>query len=130
MYAIFENGSKQYKAAVGDLIKVEKLNAKVGDTVEFPVILTADEKSIQTGKEVEGVKVKAEVVLQGKDKKIIVFKYKPKKNERKKQGHRQPYTQIKVTAIGASEAKKPAKKAPAKKEAAVEAPVEAEAKAE
>ena len=130
MYAIFENGSKQYKAAVGDLIKVEKLNAKVGDTVEFPVILTADEKSIQTGKEVEGVKVKAEVVLQGKDKKIIVFKYKPKKNERKKQGHRQPYTQIKVTAIGASAAKKTAKKAPAKKEAAVEAPVEAEAKAE
>ena len=125
MYAIFENGSKQYKAAVGDLIKVEKLNAKVGDTVEFPVILTADEKDIQTGKEVEGVKVKAEVVLQGKDKKIIVFKYKPKKNERKKQGHRQPYTQIKVTAIGAGEAKKPAKKAPAKKDAAVEAPVEA-----
>lgn len=132
MYAIFDNGGKQYKAAVGDLIKVEKLSAKVGETVEFPVILTADEKSIQTGKEVEGVKVKAEVVLQGKDKKIIVFKYKPKKNERKKQGHRQPYTQIKITAIGAEgEAKKPAaKKAPAKKAAAVEAPVEAEAKAE
>ena len=134
MYAIFDNGGKQYKAAVGDLIKVEKLNAKVGDTVEFPVILTADEKSIQTGKEVEGLKVKAEVVLQGKDKKIIVFKYKPKKNERKKQGHRQPFTQIKITAIGdvvaAKETKKPAaKKAPAKK-AAVEAPVEAEAKAE
>ncbi|MCH5143158.1 MAG: 50S ribosomal protein L21 [Clostridiales bacterium] len=132
MYAIFDNGGKQYKVAVGDLVKVEKLSAKVGETVEFPVILTADEKSIQTGKEVEGVKVKAEVVLQGKDKKIIVFKYKPKKNERKKQGHRQPYTQIKITAIGAEgEAKKPAaKKAPAKKAAAVEAPVEAEAKAE
>ncbi|MCH5148874.1 MAG: 50S ribosomal protein L21 [Clostridiales bacterium] len=132
MYAIFDNGGKQYKVAVGDLVKVEKLNAKVGDTVDFPVILTADEKSIQTGKEVEGVKVKAEVVLQGKDKKIIVFKYKPKKNERKKQGHRQPYTQIKITAIGAEgEVKKPAaKKAPAKKAAAVEAPVEAEAKAE
>lgn len=133
MYAIFDNGGKQYKAVVGDLIKVEKLNAKVGDTVEFPVILTADEKSIQTGKEVEGIKVQAEVVLQGKDKKIIVFKYKPKKNERKKQGHRQPYTQIKITAIGAGEVKetkKPAqKKAPAKK-TAVEAPVEAEAKAE
>ena len=131
MYAIFENGSKQYKAAVGDLIKVEKLNAKVGDTVEFPVILTADETSIHAGKEVEGVKVKAEVVLQGKDKKIIVFKYKPKKNERKKQGHRQPYTQIKVTAIGdageVKETKKPAKKAPAKK---AEAPAEVEAKAE
>ena len=129
MYAIFENGSKQYKAAVGDLIKVEKLDAKVGDTVEFPVILTADETSIHVGKEVEGVKVKAEVVLQGKDKKIIVFKYKPKKNERKKQGHRQPYTQIKITAIGdageVKETKKPAKKS-AKKEA-VEAPAEAKA---
>ncbi len=128
MYAIFENGSKQYKAAVGDLIKVEKLNAKIGDTVEFPVILTADEKSIQAGKEVEGVKVKAEVVLQGKDKKIIVFKYKAKKNERKKQGHRQPYTQIKITAIGAEEAKKPAaKKATAKKKAVTEEPAEAKA---
>lgn len=131
MYAIFDNGGKQYKVAVGDLVKVEKLNAKVGDTVEFPVILTADEKSIQTGKEVEGVKVKAEVVLQGKDKKIIVFKYKPKKNERKKQGHRQPFTQIKITAIGDSgevkEAKKPAAKKSAKKAAAVETPVEAQA---
>ena len=131
MYAIFENGSKQYKAAVGDLIKVEKLNAKVGDTVEFPVILTADEKAIQTGKEVEGVKVKAEVVLQGKDKKIIVFKYKPKKNERKKQGHRQPFTQIKITAIGdageVKETKKPAAKKTSKKAAAVEAPVEVQA---
>ena len=135
MYAIFDNGGKQYKVAVGDLIKVEKLDAKVGDTVEFPVVMTADETSIHVGKEVEGVKVKAEVVLQGKDKKIIVFKYKPKKNERKKQGHRQPYTQIKITAIGAAEevkeTKKPAaKKAPAKKAAATEAPVEAEAKAE
>lgn len=130
MYAIFENGSKQYKAAVGDLIKVEKLDAKVGDTVEFPVILTADETSIHVGKEVEGLKVKAEVVLQGKDKKIIVFKYKPKKNERKKQGHRQPFTQIKITAIGDAgevKEKKPAAKKTAKKAAAVEAPVEAQA---
>ena len=118
MYAVFENGSKQYKAAVGEVVKLEKLNAEVGATVEFPVILTADEKSIQVGKEVEGVKVKAEVVSHGKGKKIIVFKYKAKKNERKKQGHRQPYTEVKITAIGAEEAKKPAaKKAPAKKAA-------------
>ena len=116
MYAIFDNGNKQYKVCVGDLIKVEKLNAAIGSTVQFPVILTADEKGIQVGKEVENVKVTCEVVAQGKEKKIIVFKYKPKKNERKKQGHRQPYTQIKVTAIGA-----PAKKA---------AKAEAEAKAE
>ena len=99
MYAIFENGSKQYKVSVGDLVKVEKLNAEIGAAVQFPVILTADEKGIQVGKEVDKVKVSCEVVAQGKEKKIIVFKYKAKKNERKKQGHRQPSTQIKVTAI-------------------------------
>ena len=130
MYAIFENGGKQYKACVGDLIKVEKLNKKVGETVEFSVILTADENAIQTGAEVENVKVVAEVVAEGKEKKIIVFKYKPKKNERKKQGHRQPYTQIKVTAIGAATAeKKPAAKKPAAKKPAAKKPA-AEAKAE
>jgi len=127
MYAIFENGSKQYKACVGDLVKVEKLNAEVGSTVEFPVILTADEKGIAAGAEVNGLKVTAEVVSQGKEKKIIVFKYKAKKNERKKQGHRQPYTQIKITAIGAAE--KPAKKTAAKKTAAKKT-VTAEAVAE
>ena len=121
MYAIFENGNKQYKACVGDLVKVEKLNAEVGSSVEFPVLLTADEKGIATGKEVEGVKVIAEVVSQGKEKKIIVFKYKAKKNERKKQGHRQPYTQIKVTAIGASTAKPAEKKPAAKKPATAKA---------
>ncbi len=110
MYAIFENGGKQYRAGVGDTLKLEKLNAQAGATVEFPVILVADEKGIQVGAEVANVKVTCEVVLQGKEKKIIVFKYKPKKNERKKQGHRQPYTQVKVTAIGVPEAKKPAKK--------------------
>lgn len=119
MYAIFENGSKQYKACVGDALKVEKLNAEVGSTVEFPVVITADEKGIQAGAEVANVKVCAQVVSHGKDKKIIVFKYKAKKNERKKQGHRQPYTLIKVTEIGVPAAKaatKPAKKAEAKEE--------------
>ena len=99
MYAIFENGSKQYKVSVGYLLKVEKLDAAIGSAVQFPVVLTADENGVKAGKEVEKVQVVAEVVSQGKEKKIIVFKYKAKKNERKKQGHRQPYTQIKVTAI-------------------------------
>lgn len=135
MYAIFENGGKQYKACVGDVLKVEKLGKQVGEKVEFPVILTADEKGVQTGKDVENVKVVAEIVAEGKDKKIIVFKYKPKKNERKKQGHRQPYAQIKVTAIGASDAekpaeKKPAAKKPAAKKAAAKPAATAEAKAE
>lgn len=115
MYAIFDNGNKQYKVSVGDTLKVEKLNAEVGATVTFPVILTADEKGVQVGKEVEKVLVTAEVLSHGKEKKIIVFKYKAKKNERKKQGHRQPYTSIKVTAIGDAA---PAKKAPAKTAAA------------
>ena len=128
MYAIFENGSKQYKAGIGDIVKLEKLNAEVGAKVEFPVILVADEKGIQVGAEIEKVKVVAEVVSQGKDKKIIVFKYKAKKNERKKQGHRQPYTQVKVVSIGAN-AEKPAAKTAAKKPAAKKAET-AQAKAE
>ncbi len=119
MYAIFENGSKQYKVSVGDTVKVEKLNAEVGATVTFPVILTADEKGIQVGKEVEKVKVSAEVLSQGKEKKIIVFKYKAKKNERKKQGHRQPFTAIKITAIGDA-------KAAATKKSAAKSEVKAE----
>ena len=113
MYAIFDNGNKQYKVSVGDTVKVEKLAAKEGETVTFPVVMTADDNgAIACGSEVEKVVVTAEVIGHGKDKKIIVFKYKAKKNERKKQGHRQPYTTVKVTAIGAGEAKKaPAKKA-------------------
>ncbi len=104
MYAIFDNGGKQYKAQVGDLIRVEKVSAEVGSVVEFPVILTADEAGIQVGPEVEGVKVTAQVVTQDKARKIIVFRYKAKKNERKKQGHRQPFTLIRVTAIGTGDA--------------------------
>ena len=118
MYAIFDNGNKQYKVSVGDTVKVEKLNAEVGATVTFPVVMTADDNgAVAAGKEVEKVEVTAEVVAHGKDKKIIVFKYKAKKNERKKQGHRQPYTTVKVTAIGAAA---PAKKAAAKKAAPAE----------
>lgn len=129
MYAIFANGNKQYKAAVGETVKLEKLDAEAGSIVEFPVIITADEKGIQTGAEVENVKVTCEVLSHGKDKKIIVFKYKAKKNERKKQGHRQPYSLVKVTAIGAVEAKKTATKAAPKKPAAKKPAKEAAAPA-
>ncbi len=126
MYAIFDNGNKQYKVSVGDTLKVEKLDAEVGATVTFPVVLTADGESVKVGKEVEKVLVTAEVLSHGKEKKIIVFKYKAKKNERKKQGHRQPYTSVKVTAIGegapakktAAKAKAPAAKKTEKAEAA------------
>ena len=130
MYAIFDNGGKQYKACIGDLVKLEKLSGKVGDSVEFPVVLLSDDKGVQVANEVAGLTVKAEIVSEGKDKKIIVFKYKPKKNERKKQGHRQPYTMVKVTGIGAVSAEKPAAKKPAAKKPATEKAAAPKAEAE
>lgn len=101
MYAIIVTGGKQYKVEQGDEILVEKLEAEVGDTVNFDVLMMADGDAVKVGKPyVEGVCAKAEVVEHGKGKKVIVFKYKPKKNIRKKQGHRQPYTKVKVLSIG------------------------------
>ena len=99
MYAIVDNGNKQYKAQVGDVLKLEKLNAAVGEKVELKVVMVSDENGIKVAKEGENYKAVAEVVEQGKDKKIIVYKYKAKKNERKKQGHRQPFTKVKVLEI-------------------------------
>ena len=99
MYAIIDNGNKQYKVAEGDTIRVEKLTAAEGETVSFKVLMVSDENGIKTGAEVESAKVTATVVQQAKAKKIIVFKYKAKKNERKKQGHRQPFTAVKIEKI-------------------------------
>ena len=101
MYAIVENGSKQYKAEVGSIIRFEKLSANVGDKVELNVLMVSDENGIKVAEEAKAFKVVGEVVEQGKDKKIIVFKYKAKKNERKKQGHRQPFTAVKILEIAA-----------------------------
>ncbi len=101
MYAIIENGSKQYKVAVGDTVKFEKLEAEVGASVEFNVLLVSDENGIKVGKDAAAFKATGEVVKQDKFKKIIVFKYKAKKNERKKHGHRQPFTAVKITEIAA-----------------------------
>ena len=99
MYAIVENGSKQYKAEVGQVIKFEKLSANVGDKVEFAVLMLSDENGIKVADEAKAFKAVGEVLEQGKDKKIVVFKYKAKKNERKKQGHRQPFTEVKIVDI-------------------------------
>ena len=99
MYAIIDNGNKQYKVAEGDVVKFEKLAANEGETVSFKVLMVAGDDGIKTGAEVERAKVTGTVVKQDKAKKIIVFKYKAKKNERKKQGHRQPFTAVKVEAI-------------------------------
>ena len=101
MYAIVENGSKQYKAEVGSVIKFEKLDANVGDKVEFKVLMVADENGVKLAKEAEGFKAVGEVTEQGKFKKVVVYKYKAKKNERKKQGHRQPFTAVKIVEIAA-----------------------------
>lgn len=115
MYAIIEACGKQYKVVEGDVVFFEKLDTEVGKKVTFDnVILVSDEKKVQIGNPyVKGVKVEGKVVAQGKGKKIIVFKMKPKKNERKKQGHRQPYTKVEITTIKVATAKaeKPAEKA-------------------
>ena len=99
MYAIIENGGKQYKVSEGDVVKVEKLPAEVGAEVSFNVVMVSDDKGVKVGNEVAGAKVTATVQAQDKFKKIIVFKYKAKKNVRKKQGHRQPFTAVKIEKI-------------------------------
>lgn len=101
MYAIVSTGGKQYKAEVGDIIKVEKLEGDVGDKLNLDVIMVSDEGKVVCGNPIKGASAEAEVVAQGKNKKIVVFKYKAKKNVRKRQGHRQPFTSLKITAINA-----------------------------
>ena len=101
MYAIIDNGNKQYKVVVGDVVKFEKLDAEVGAKVEFNVVLVSDDNGIKVKDEAASFKAVGEVLRQDKDKKIIVYKYKAKKNERKKRGHRQPFTEVKIVEIAA-----------------------------
>lgn len=107
MYAIIEACGKQYKVVEGDTVFFEKLDTEEGKKVTFDkVILVSDDKKVQVGNPyVKGVKVEGKVISHGKGKKIIVFKMKPKKNERKKQGHRQPYTKVEITSIKMATAK-------------------------
>ena len=100
MYAIIRTGGKQYKVAEGDVIYVEKLDKQVDSTVNFDVLMTIDGEDVKVGTPtVAGAVVEGKVVEHGKAKKVIVFKYKPKKDYRKKQGHRQPYTKVKITSV-------------------------------
>ena len=100
MYAIVQTGGKQYKVAQDEIINVEKLNANVGDKVNLDVLLLVDGNRVVNGNAfVKNAEVVAEVVEQGKSDKVLVFKYKAKKNERKKQGHRQPYTALKIVSV-------------------------------
>ena len=103
MYAIVKTGGKQYKVAQGDVLFVEKLEANEGDVVTLDQVLAvAGENGLTVGAPVvEGATVTAKVVAQGKAKKVIVYKYKAKKDYRRKQGHRQPYTKLDIESINA-----------------------------
>ena len=114
MYAIIESCGKQYKVAEGDVVFFEKLDVEEGKKVTFDnVVLVSDGEKIEVGSPyVKGVKIEGKVVSHGKGKKILVYKYKAKKNYRRTQGHRQPYTKVEITKI-----KTAAEKAEAKAEA-------------
>ncbi len=120
MYAVIEACGRQYKVAEGDLVFVQKLEANEGEKVTFDqVLLISDDGKVKIGNPtVKNAKVEATVVKQGKEKKIVVYKYKAKKNERKMRGHRQPYTKIQIEKIAATAAK--AKKEEAEVEEKVE----------
>lgn len=100
MYAVIQTGGKQYRVETNEIIKVEKLDAKVGDKIKFDALLISDGENTVVGTPVvKDAVVEAEVLGQGKEDKVVVFKYKPKKNVRTKQGHRQPYTEVKILSI-------------------------------
>lgn len=101
MYAIIATGGKQYRVSEGDVIYIEKIDAQVDSTVSFDVLLVGNDGDVKIGTPiVEGVKAEGKVVGQVRGEKIVVFKYKSKKNYRRKQGHRQPYTKVEITKIG------------------------------
>ena len=96
MYAVIKTGGKQYRVQKDDVIYVEKLDAKEGDAVNFEVLMLGKDDGVVIGTPVvEGAKVEGEVLGQVKSAKVVVYKYKSKKNERRKQAHRQPYTKVK-----------------------------------
>ena len=124
MYAIIESCGRQYKVAEGDVVFFEKLDVEEGKKVTFDkVVLVSEDKKVEVGAPyVKGVKVEGKVVANGKGKKIIVYKYKAKKNYRRTQGHRQPYTKVEITKIKTA-AEKAETKAEVKAEAKTEAKV-------
>ena len=124
MYAVIETGGKQYRVQEGDVITIEKLNAEVGETVTFDKVLVLGEgKDVKVGTPYVDAAVTGSVVENGKGQKVIIFKYKAKKDYRKKQGHRQPYTLVEITSV-AGEKAAPKAAAPVAEEAPDEAKAE------
>ena len=102
MYAVIKTGGKQYRVAQGDKLHVEKLPGAVGDTVALNEVLLVGGDAIKIGTPlVAGAKVEAKIVAQDRDKKIIIFKFRRRKNYRRKSGHRQPFTALEITSIKA-----------------------------
>ena len=102
MYAVIVTGGKQYRVSQGDVIYVEKLDQEIDSKVSFDVLMLGSGDSVEVGSPtLAGAKVEGKAVKQVKGQKIVVYKYKAKKNERKKQGHRQPYTKVEITAVNA-----------------------------
>ncbi len=102
MYAVIVTGGKQYKVAEGDVLYIEKLGVDADSKVTFDnVLAVSTDKGFKAGKDAANATVDAKVLKNGKGKKITVFTYKPKKNEKRKMGHRQPYTKVEITKINA-----------------------------
>lgn len=118
MYAIIETGGKQYRVIDGDVLRIEKISAEVGDTIYFENVLMMGEGSdVKVGTPyIDGQKVAAEVVEHGRADKVVIFKYLPKKDSRTKQGHRQPYTEVKINLTQKSAKVKEASKTEKKTE--------------
>jgi len=100
MYAVIKTGGKQYRVAAGDTLRVEKLPGNVGDTVTFGEVLLLGGEAIKIGQPlVKGAKVEAKIVAQDRSKKLVVFKFRRRKNYRRKAGHRQPFTALEITGV-------------------------------
>ena len=129
MYAIIESCGKQYKVSEGDVVFFEKLDAEEGKKVTFKdVVLVSDDKKVEVGAPyVKGAKVEGKVVEHGKGKKIVVYKYKAKKNYRRTQGHRQPFTKVEITKIATAAEKAPKAEATETKTTTKKATAKAEA---
>jgi len=108
MYAVIETGGKQYRVTEGDVINVEKLDAEVGKAITIKEVLVVEKEgeTLVGAPYVAGASVKADVLENGKGKKVVIYKYKAKKDSKKKQGHRQPYTQLQIKSIAVRASRK------------------------